>query len=336
MTLLQAPGKTIYLAETIMKPLFLQSTIPYGPAPAWCFPTFEGCMYLLFLFCLATAVRRGKKDVFYLLGALAFGLVLEYIEVISDMGYTYGHFMVMLGRAPHDIPLCIGVGWGIIIYTARLFSDGLGLPLWAAAAFDALLAINIDLSMDTVAYRLHMWTWNWAGTKLNPLTAQWFGIPWGNFFGWQVVVFFYSGFSRCFERVLCRTNGSGAWRWLATALLALLCAQVLLYTLEAYVEEFMYKNLGITSLGRFLGFLTLQIGLAAWGWSKRTAPPALIPVISWVVPGWFHLFFFTCLFLAGFYRENSWMLIAACINLLIGIVIHWYPAVERKPTNLPG
>jgi len=86
-------------------------------------------MYFLFVVCLGVAVRRGKGDVFYLLGALGFGLVLEYIEVISDMGYTYGRFVAMLGRAPLDIPFYIGVGWGIIIYRARLFSERLGLSL---------------------------------------------------------------------------------------------------------------------------------------------------------------------------------------------------------------
>jgi hypothetical protein len=313
-----------------MNPILLNTGIPYGPAPAWCFPAAECCMYLLFLFCLACAIRRGRRDVFYLLGALAFGLLLEYIEVVSDMGYTYGHFMVMLGRAPHDIPFCIGIGWGIIIYTARLFSDGLGLPLWAAAAFDALLAINIDLSMDTVAYRLHMWTWNWSGTGLNPLTAHWFGIPWGNFFGWQVVVFFYSAFSRSFEKILFRDHDGRIFRYLVTTILALLCAQIVLYAMEAYVEAFLHEKLGITSLGRFMGFLVIQLGLAAWGWRKRTGPAGNIPAVAWFVPGWFHFFFFACLFVCGFYTESNWMTAAACINLLIGIIIHLYPSMHRQ------
>lgn len=150
--------------------------MPYGAAPAWCFPVFEFSMYVLFLICLAYAWKQGKRDVFYLIGGLLFGLLLEYMEVVMG-SYTYGRFMVMFGNAPMDIPLCIGVGWGIIMYTARLFTDRLQLTLWVCAALDTLLALNIDLSMDTVAYRMHMWHWNWQGTGLNPLTAQWFGIP---------------------------------------------------------------------------------------------------------------------------------------------------------------
>ena len=176
------------------------SAIPYPQAPVYCFPVMEICMYILFLLCLVHALKQGIRNVSYLLGGLLFGLILEYVNVISNMGYTYGKFIVMFGRAPFDIPLCVGIGWSIIMYTARLYSDSRNLPLWSSAAMDTLLAISIDLSMDTVAYRLHMWNWNWSGTGFNPLTADWFGVPFGNFFGWLMVVFFYSSISRLLER----------------------------------------------------------------------------------------------------------------------------------------
>ncbi len=70
--------------------------------------------------------------------------------MITD-SYTYGHFHIMIGSSPHDLPLWVGAAWGIIMYTARLFSDYLGLPLLAAAALDTLLALNIDVSIDVVS-----------------------------------------------------------------------------------------------------------------------------------------------------------------------------------------
>src|SRR5450432_99701 len=127
--------------------------IPYGLSPAWCFPVFEYSMFLLLIVCLLHAIKKGMCDTMYLLGGLGFGLLLEYIEV-TDHSYTYSPFTIMFGKAPFYIPLCIGMGWGIIMYTARLFSDALGFSLLAAVALDTLLALNIDLSMDTVAYRL--------------------------------------------------------------------------------------------------------------------------------------------------------------------------------------
>ena len=97
--------------------------MPYGPAPAYCFPLTEVCMYLLFLLCFIHAVKQGVTHISYLLGGLAFGLLLEYVNVISNMGYKYGKFMIMFGTAPLDIPLCIGMGWGVIMYTAWLFTN---------------------------------------------------------------------------------------------------------------------------------------------------------------------------------------------------------------------
>jgi len=299
--------------------------IPYGPAPSWCFPVFECSAYLLFLLCLAHAVKQSKKDVAYLLGGLAFGLVLEYVEVMSGGGYTYGQFMIMFGRAPLNIPLCIGIGWGIIIYSSRLFSDSLGLSLWACAALDTLLALNIDLSMDTVAYRLHMWHWSWTGTHLNPLTAGWFGVPFGNFFGWQMVVFFYSAFSRLFERKLLRADKPALGKVILVTVLALICSEILLFLMEGYLEDVLYKKLGITSLDRFLGALIILIALAAWGWRKRKVIVKKISYLAWCVPGLFHFFFFACLFVFGFYLENVWMTVASAVNFLIGIIIHVAP-----------
>lgn len=141
--------------------------LPYGEAPAYCFPLTKICMYVLFILCLLSAVKQSIRHVSYLVAGVLFGLLLEYINVISNMGYAYGKFAVMIGRPPLDIPFCIGVGWGIIMYTVRLYTDTFRLPLWASACLDALLALSIDVSMDVAAYRLHMWTWNWSGTGLN-------------------------------------------------------------------------------------------------------------------------------------------------------------------------
>jgi hypothetical protein len=279
-------------------------------------------MYILFILCLIHAGKQGIRHVSYLFGGLAFGLILEYVNVVSNLGYTYGKFMVMFGHTPQDIPLCIGVGWSIIMYTARLFSDSFQLPLWAAAATDTLLALSIDLSMDTVAYRLHMWHWNWSTTGLNPLTAQWFGVPFGNFFGWQMVVFFYSSFSRLLERVLLRQKKGGHILFAFVPLIAVLLSQICLYVMLMYVDDYLRDKFGITSLHRFITFLLILIVLAVRGFFLRRNAFLITPFITWLVPLWFHLFFFTWLFWGGFYKENSMLVTAAILNIILGISIH--------------
>jgi Carotenoid biosynthesis protein len=295
--------------------------MPYGPPPDLCYPLFEFSAYILFLFCFWHAWKKGAQSTAYLLGGVVFGLLLEYMEVMLG-SYTYGRFTIMLGIEPKVIPLCIGVSWGIIMYTARLWSDALGLPLWAAAAFDTLLALNIDLSIDVVAYRLHMWHWDWSNTTLNPLTAQWFGIPYGNFFGWQTVVFCYAAFSRLLEKGIARRN-TGILKSTSVALLALLCSLAVLYGTEMIFPAL--NKWGILSVHRFVGMCVLLILLVATGWKKRTIRIEAPPALSWIGPAVFHFLFTGGFFVLGFYTENKWMTVAAVINLLIGVGLHTWP-----------
>ena len=311
------------------------SGIPYAQAPVYCFPGAELCMYALFVLCLMYAVKGGIRHVSYLLGGVAFGLILEYVNVMSNMGYTYGKFTVMFGRAPLDIPLCIGVGWGIIMYSARLFSDGLRLPLWSAAALDTLLAISIDLSMDTVAYRLHMWHWDWSGQGLNPLTAQWFGVPFANFFGWLMVVFFYSSASRLLERAALLRKKAQGIKLALVPLPAVLVSQVLLYVMLVYVDKALYDWFGIVSLHRFIAFLIVLIVMAVKGIRKSSIAQVEMPAVAWLVPVWFHCFFFAWLFIGGFYAESRWLVIVATLNILLGVSIH-FAVLRRRSAMKPA
>ncbi len=296
--------------------------MPYGPAPAYCFPLTEVCMYVLFVLCFLHALKQGVTQMGYLLGGLAFGLLLEYVNVISNMGYTYGKFMVMFGTAPLDIPLCIGMGWGVIMYTAWLFTNALHLPLWASAALDTLLAISIDVSMDTVAYRLHMWHWDWSDTNLNPLTADWFGIPYGNFFGWVCVVFFYSSFTRLLLLWSGRKHKKNARLLALVPVASVILSQVLLYVTLVYIDTFLHDRFGITAQHRFITAVFLLFFAVAYGWKRRTAAISAMPFITWLVPLWFHVYFFIWLLTGAFYKENGWMPVVAITNVAVCIIVH--------------
>lgn len=308
------------------------SGMPYGAAPGWFFPTAELMLYALLIVCLIHAMRRGSGAFLYLSGGFIFGLILEYFEVVSR-SYTYGRFYVMLGHAPLDIPLCIGAGWAIILYSSRLFTDALRLHMLGAAALDTLLALNIDLSMDVVAYRLHMWHWHWESAHLDPLHAQWFGVPYGNFVGWATVVFCYSFFSRLFERRLARRSDLPKRTSVAhsamVAILALLASQAVLALTEVYLFDWMSRHLGITSALRLSLIVLTLLVLAIAGWRKRELPAGRIPAIATWMPCWFHLFFISCFFGFGFYRENHWMTVIACTNVILGFIVHLVP-LRRK------
>ena len=301
--------------------------MPYGPAPAWAFPFFDCCIVFLFVLCLLDAWRRGRGAISYLLGGMCFGLLLEYLEVASN-SYTYGRFLLMLGHAPLNIPVSVGLAWGIILYTSRLFSDGLRLPWVAAAALDTMLALNLDLTMDVVAYRMHMWHWDWTGSGLDPLKAEWFGIPYGNFVGWISVIFFYSFFSRLYERTIFKRPG--LWRFPAVAVLALISAQVELLVTEYFLFHWL-NAVHIGSGWRLVIEIVVLLGLAGWGsLHRRGGPRRRVPGVAVWVPAWFHVYFVIALVALGFFRENAWMTLVAGVNVAIGLVIHLWPVVGKK------
>jgi len=302
---------------------------PYAIAPCGYFLFMEMGVYAFLIACLIHAGKRRDGALPYLLGGIVFGLLLEFFEVLTG-SYSYGRFWLMLGRAPMDVPLFVGVAWGVIMYTARLFSDALGLPTFGAAALDTLLALSIDLSMDSAAYRMHFWNWDWNGAGRDPLTANWFGIPYGNFVGWITVVFCYSLFSRLLEPRLFSKRRSASHVWcipvLATGIsLAVLCS--------TEIRLFPALNrIGVTSGPRWLILTILLLMIAVSGWRQRDpSAEKPHPLAVWV-PAWFHIFFVYCFFAFGFYRENPWLTIATAISLLGGITFHLLP-IRMRPAD---
>ncbi|HIC88073.1 MAG TPA: carotenoid biosynthesis protein, partial [Anaerolineae bacterium] len=210
---------------------------------------FEAIVYALFALCLHDAWRRKAGHPAELLGGLAFGLLLEWINVTFLSGYYYGRFLLMVG----PIPLGVGVGWAIIIYASMLTSDWLGLRPWTRPFADALLALNIDLSMDAVAIRLGMWVWGWP-PSYDRWASQWFGVPYGNFFGWLMVVLLYSGSVRLFRSLRSRfARWPHRLDWVYP-FAAVLPSEVLLYTsLQLHQSGVRHRIGGQLMLGVLLG-----------------------------------------------------------------------------------
>ena len=137
---------------------------------------FEVSAYACLGLCIWHALHQGplrRARLIELCIGVLYGLTLETLTILQLHSYQYGHFLIMLG----PIPLAIGVGWGIILYSAMAFADSLAFPSWAAPALVGLLGLNIDLAMDAVAIRLNMW--HWLGYTGN---QEWFGVPYANFY----------------------------------------------------------------------------------------------------------------------------------------------------------
>ena len=162
------------------------------------FIIFELIIYIQFALCLQHALKHGTENLLKLGFGVLFGVVLELATIRQLNAYEYGHFMIMV----LDAPLCIGVAWSCIIYSAMEFSDASSLPYWFRPILDGLLALNIDLALDAIAIRLGFWDWGQG------LQSQYFGVPYANFWAWFWVIFSFSLGYRIFAR---NTGWAGKW-----------------------------------------------------------------------------------------------------------------------------
>ena len=162
------------------------------------FILFELTVYIQFAICLRHAWKHGAPNLLKLLAGALFGVLLELATIRQLNAYQYGQFTLMV----LDVPLCIGVAWSCIIYAVMEFSDGSSLPYWTRPILDGLLALNIDLALDTIAIRLGFWDWGQG------LDFQYFGVPYANFWAWFWVV---SSFSFGYRLMALRSDWIGKW-----------------------------------------------------------------------------------------------------------------------------
>jgi hypothetical protein len=268
------------------------------------FLVFEGMVYALFAACLWNAARRGRFAVTELVWTVIYGFLLEWLTLKQLAAYHYGSFALMLDGAP----LAVAVGWAVIIYASMRFSDTLTLPDTVRPLLDALLALNVDLSLDTIAIRLGMWFWTGVDRD-----AQWFGVPWANFWAWFLVVW---SFSTCL-RALRGWQSDPVRRWLAAptamlfSLLALVIANSLFYLLTDPTAQ------ALASLFVLAASLWLVLEHR-----PRLRPSAQPGRIVWVVPLAFHGFALASGLAAGIFSQQPVLALVGILMLLLSLGLH--------------
>ena len=174
---------------------------------------FELLGLALFIVCLHYASKHRHLTTYAATNELImffiYGFCLEVIAVRNNF-YSYGVFRFQV----LETPLVIASGWAVIGFSVMWFSDALNSPEWVKPFSDAMLALLIDLSMDTIAIRdiyglkgESSGMWNWG----IPFDSEWFGVPYGNLISWWVIVFLMSSSLRL---------GRYANRWFATRFLS--------------------------------------------------------------------------------------------------------------------
>ena len=264
--------------------------------------TFELLLYALLFFCARHAWRiGGLSAVWRLVAGVGFGVLLESATISQLDAYAYGRFLVMFG----GVPLAIGVGWGVIIYSVQRFSDATSLPPMFRPVLDGLLALNIDLAMDAVAIRLGMWQWG------IDLTAEYFGVPYANFWAWFWVV---SSFSAGVRLLAYRDDWFGRWLAPVAGILFGLMVVLSTNTLIVYqVPRELYLATIVAVLGTALGLVILA--------RPHVHLSSVPPVGAWVPLG-FHLYFLVAGLVSGIFAQKPFLLFVSVLMTLIALSLH--------------
>ncbi len=285
-------------------------------SPNLYFIAFEIIVFSLAIFAAIHAWRRAPSILWQLIAGMLFGVLLEWATIQQLEAYEYGRFLIMIG----DIPIVIGVSWGLIIYSARLFSDATTLPAWARPIMDALLALNIDLAMDAVAIRLGMWDWGQG------LQFEYFGVPWANFWAWFWVIFSFSTAIRLFTRP---QNWVG--RWLAPFLAIIVGTLGVLGTNALIVFVLVPAGWYVPSVGIVLGgaLLLLLMLRPKLRVTASTSPTGnsrtrgqAVSNLTFIIPAAFHLYFLLAGLISGVIFEPPFLLFVSLAMAIIALLLH--------------
>jgi hypothetical protein len=262
------------------------------------FVIFEILVYLLFIVCLLHARQRGPAAIWQLLAGVAYGLLLEWATIQQLHAYQYGRFLLMVG----DLPLAVGVAWGVIIYSVMLVSQGSSLPEWAQPVLDGVLALNIDLAMDAVAIRLGMWDWGLG------FTQQYFGVPYTNFWAWFWVVFSFSLGLRIFRHA----PNAVIRRWAPAG--AILIGLVGVTGTNAFITGVVSPNGHLVTILVLLG---TALSLLLWLRPKFSVDRLALP--AFLVPLCFHAYFLSAGLLSGALIRTPFLLAVSLAMLFLAL-----------------
>jgi uncharacterized membrane protein len=265
------------------------------------FILFELIIYIQFALCLRHALKHGTANLLKLFTGTAFGVILELATIRQLNAYQYGQFLVMI----LDVPLCIGMAWSCIIYSAMEFSDGSSLPYWTRPILDGLLALNIDLALDTVAIRLGFWDWGQG------LRFQFFGVPYANFWAWFWVVAF---FSLGYRLLTHRADWVGTWLSPFLGLFLGLIGVLGTNAFISFVIPFDYQSLTVAPV--FISALVIIIA------SRPRFNQGQVDPLAFWVPFLSHLYLLLAGLVSGVILDPPILLAISLAMIAIAFILH--------------
>ncbi len=156
----------------------------------------EFLAFCLFIYCLTDAMKQknNKMQIYRVFELIGFIVYAGLFENIGVLGNTYDYSLdrlIMVGV----VPLSILMFEAVIFYSALRFVEILNFPKWSRPIIIGFLGVLQDLTIDPVAvFDLNLVNgvlegrWNWTLHYNGTL----FGIPFFNFTGWFILMFYYA------------------------------------------------------------------------------------------------------------------------------------------------
>jgi hypothetical protein len=295
---------------------------------AFYYAALQLAVAVTFFITAVRAARHSRARLMELLSAFLFGLLLEQGDIFLFGTYRYNSDWLRLG----DVPVAIALTWAMIMAGALNITDALGLRDASsgnlrglgdraglvhsipAPMADAVWAILLDLALDAVAIRLGLWTWTIRAAE------GWFGVPWGNFFAWLFVAFWFSFFTRRVRAT--RHARSAQWFVPIFAFGGLMAALVPFVAIENTAAlPFVPDNASAYNNQVWMIFaamLALFCGVTVWALTRRKLEPRETPD-HWLllVRLSIHVLFLLAMLAAGIARQAPLLLLVALALLAL-------------------
>lgn len=281
---------------------------------------FEALMICLACICVIHIKFTSKdivQDLISFFMGIFYGVVLEIMTISAFHYYSYGNFLIMIG----DVPLSIGIGWGVIIYATRLITSKLKINLLQTAILCGLFALNIDLSMDIIAVKLHFWTWGFGSSY------EYFFIPFGNFYAWFNVVSSFVFFLTFFKsyNVQIVNKFTGVISFVCSLIWVLVTNLFYVYIIPDNFWAHFIVTWGLIGLALFYSiFIILKNNITIFQSYSRTAKSVFIG---------FHGFFILMGFVKGIFSNLIFLSIALSMIIIIEIILEGELVKKLLPSN---
>jgi decaprenylphospho-beta-D-ribofuranose 2-oxidase len=172
----------------------------YEPPTLWSRIT-EVSVIVAFVLACINARGQGRRWLSTVVWGAAAGFGAEIYLVNFTEHPRYHYNTSLFWFHVKDVPILIGLGWGMVFYAATWTAQRLHIKsLWQSSFLAGGLGVSLDISLDPAATLHRFWVWHPLPNMKAEMAESWdktlFGVPFDNFIAWMVLIGVYGGLAR--------------------------------------------------------------------------------------------------------------------------------------------